>query len=622
MSEGSSQVIGRHSSCAADDSDVSVPGIIATQAAANPYAVAVAMDGRALTYQDLDQRANQIAHHLRTLGAGPEVVVGCCMERSPEMIVGLLGILKSGAAYLPLDPTYPPERLAFMVEDSESPVLLAHQPTRGRLPLQKTQVVSVDEDAEILGRHSSRTPDWKITGGDTAYVIYTSGSTGRPKGVQIAHRSLSNLCSWHREAFEITARDRGTQVASPSFDAAVWEIWPYLTAGASVHIPEDTVRKTPLLLRDWLAEQRITVSFLPTQLAEAVMTLEWPAESGLRLLLTGGDALHRRPRAGLPFTLVNNYGPTEGTVVTTSGVVAPGEVRGLPSIGRPIKGVSVRVLDEHLRPVAPGEPGELCIGGAGLARGYLKRPELTAEKFVVDGQGERLYRSGDMVRERIDGELEFLGRVDDQVKIMGFRIELDEIVVALNSHPDVAAGTVTVREDVENVKRLVAYVVAVPGARVESAELVAHLARQLPDYMVPAAVVELAALPLTPNGKLDREALPAPEEVRRRTESLTLPRSPMETAVGAMVCELLGLDQVGVDENFFVLGGHSLLGAQLITRIRDRFGVELSLRQLFENPTVESIAQSVERSLIDEVSALSDEEAARRLAALAGGHAR
>ncbi|PZR90155.1 MAG: non-ribosomal peptide synthetase, partial [Candidatus Nephthysia bennettiae] len=484
MSEGVRNVTDHYSGYAVGDSDFTVPALVTIQAAVTPHSAAAVMDEWTVTYQDLDERANQIARHLRTLGVGPDRVVACCMERSPDLIVGVLGILKAGAAYLPLDPGYPPERLAFMLQDSESPVLLAHLPTRGRLPSEQTHVVFIDEDAEVLSRYSNRTPEWAITGEDTAYVIYTSGSTGRPKGVKIGHQSLSNLCSWHRDTFEITARDRATQVASPSFDAAVWEIWPYLTAGASVHIPQDVVRKTPLMLRDWLVEQEITVSFLPTQLAEAVMALDWPAQTELRLLLTGGDVLHRRPPSGLPFTLFNNYGPTEGTVVTTSGVVAPGEGRGLPSIGRPIRNVRVRVLDEEMRPVSPGEPGELFIAGAGLARGYLKRPQLTAEKFVVDGLGERLYRSGDLVRERADGDLDFLGRVDDQVKIMGFRIELDEIVTTLNSHPTVAASAVIAREDAEDLKRLVAYAVAVPGERGDSDALLAHLSRQLPEDMV------------------------------------------------------------------------------------------------------------------------------------------
>jgi amino acid adenylation domain-containing protein len=600
------------------DPGPSVPGLVTAQAAAGPEAVALVMNERALSYRELDQRANQIAHHLRSMGAGREILVGCCLERSPELAVGLLGILKAGAAYLPLDPTYPAERLAFMLGDAEAPVLLTQHQMACRFPLEHTQVVCLDTDSEILARQSNRDPGLTIRSEDLAYVIYTSGSTGRPKGVQISHGSLQNLCSWHRQAFEITARDRATQVASPSFDATGWEIWPYLTAGASVHVPEEAVRKAPVALREWLVERGITVSFLPTPLAEAVMALEWPAEGRLRLLLTGGDVLHRRPPAGLPFRLVNNYGPTEGTVVTTSGVVASDDGEGLPTIGRPIANVRVQFLDEGLGPVPMGEPGELCVAGAGLARGYLKRPELTAEKFVVDAQGERLYRTGDLVRERADGELEFLGRLDEQVKIRGFRIELHEIVAVLDKHPEVAASAVVVREDQEGIRRLVAYVVTAPGKRLESAVLSAHLARHLPEYMVPAVFVWLQELPVTANGKVDKQALPAPEESRAGAGVGTPPRSPLEQVLGEIVCELLGLEQVGVEENFFVLGGHSLLGAQLIARIRERVGVELSLRQLFDNPTLESMALAVEERLIEEISSLSEGEAERRLAALVG----
>jgi amino acid adenylation domain-containing protein len=608
----------RDSSDNGQGSGTLVHELVAERAAESPDDLAVADDtGTQLTYAELEREANRLANQLRALGVGREVAVGLCLPRSVGLVVAVLGILKSGGAYLPLDPSYPQERLRFMLEDSEAPVLVTDSQHAAALESQSWQLLKIDT-GDLRSPSDETDPAEACSPEDLAYIIYTSGSTGQPKGVEISHRSLLNLVFWHRHAFQVTAADRATQVASPSFDGSVWEIWPYLTAGASLHVPADAVRTAPVALRDWLVEREITVSFLPTPLAEEAITLEWPAHSRLRLLLTGGDVLHRRPPVGLPFTLVNNYGPTEGTVVTTSGVVAPGEGPGLPSIGRPIANVRVQVLDEHLRPVPAGESGELCVAGAGLSRGYLRRPELTAERFVTDVRGERLYRSGDLVRERADGELEFLGRLDEQVKIRGFRIELNEIVAVLDTHPAVTASAVVTREDTEGGKRLVAYWVATRGERPECEELRAHLARQLPDYMVPAVFVELLELPLTANGKLDKEALPAPDETRDQRGSGTSPRTPLETALGEIVCDLLGLGQVGVEENFFVLGGHSLLGAQLIARIRDRFGVELSLRSLFDHPTVESMAAAVEERLIAEIESLSEDEAERRLAALAG----
>jgi amino acid adenylation domain-containing protein len=591
--------------------------LVGQRAAVAPDALAVAGDdGDPLTYRELDQRANQLANHLRALGVRPEVPVGVCLPRSVGLIVAALGILKAGGAYLPLDPSYPADRRRFMLEDSGARVLVSD--SRAPLASGAWRLVEMDRDAALAAAPVEAVPEQPGSPDDLAYVIYTSGSTGRPKGVEVTHRSLLNLVFWHRRVFQVTALDRATQVASPSFDGAVWETWPYLTAGASLHVPGESTRSSPAALRDWLLERAITVSFLPTPLAEAVMMLEWPAEAQLRLLLTGGDVLHRRPPAGLPFTLVNNYGPTEGTVVTTSGVVRPDDGLSLPSIGLPIENVRVHVLDEGLQPVPAGEPGELCVAGAGLARGYLKRPQLTAEKFLTDASGERFYRTGDLVRRRADGQLEFLGRLDEQVKIRGFRIELHEIVAVLDAHPAVEASAVIAREDGPGSKRLVAYVVPASGQPLQAPVLQDHLARLLPDYMVPAVYVELGELPLTANDKVDREALPDPEAGRDEELSGTGPRTPLESALSDIVCDLLGLGQVGVEENFFVLGGHSLLGAQLIARVRDRFGVELSLRTLFDHPTVESMAAAIEDRLIAEIGSLSEEEAERRLTAIQG----
>ncbi|MBJ7596570.1 amino acid adenylation domain-containing protein [Candidatus Nephthysia bennettiae] len=597
-------------------------GLVAACAAAGPDAPAVADWKGVLSYGELDARAGRLASRLQDLGVRRGDRVGLCLPRSRGFTVGALGILKTGAAYVPLDPGYPADRLSYMLADSAATVVVTAVDLAPRLlpgPWTLLDIEAASHPAATVPTSAAAGP--VETGpDDVAYVIYTSGSTGRPKGVEVTHGSLLNLVFWHRRAFAVSDSDQAMQVASPSFDAVVWETWPYLTAGATVHVPDETTRATPEALRDWMAERGITIGFVPTPVTEALLGLEWPPGTSLRTLLTGGDVLHRRPPAGLPFTLVNNYGPTEGTVVTTSGTVEPGEHGSLPSIGRPITNVRVHVLDSSLAPVALGEPGELCVAGEGLARGYLNQPGLTEEKFVPDPFGEpgdRLYRTGDLVRWSPQGEIEFLGRLDEQVKIRGFRIELHEITAVLDRHPGVRGSAVITREEEGGEKRLVAYVVASPGERPAVDGLRDHLARHLPDYMLPAAFVWLDELPLTANGKVDRAALPEPVREADGANPALQPRTPLEAALAGMLCDLLGLEEVGVDENFFVLGGHSLLGAQLIVRIRDRFGVELSLRNLFDNPTVEAIAQTVERMLVEQLETMSEEEAEKRLALLA-----
>src|SRR3989441_2313958 len=356
-----------------------VPQLVAAQAAATPDAVALVIGDQVLSYRELNQRANQLAHYLQTLGVRPNVLVGLCVERSLDMVVGLLGILKAGGAYVRLDPSYPPDRLAFMMEDAQASVLVTQQNLVSRLPAQQAQVICLDTDATVLAGQSTTAPISAITADDLVYIIYTSGSTGRPKGVQITHGSLLNLVYWHQRAFAVTAADRATQLTSPAFDATGWELWPYLTIGASVYLPDEDIRVQPALLCDWLVSQGITITFLPTVLAESAMALEWPPTTSLRLLLTGADKLHHYPPPTLPFAVVNNYGPAEATVVTTFGRVPPTlHADEPPSIGRPIANAQVYILDEDLRQVPIGEPGELHIGGVGLAPGYFKPPQLTA----------------------------------------------------------------------------------------------------------------------------------------------------------------------------------------------------------------------------------------------------
>jgi amino acid adenylation domain-containing protein len=597
--------------------NIYVPQLVELQASVTPEAVAVVANGQEMSYGELNQRANQLAHTLRARGVGSDDLVGLCVERTCDMVVGLLGILKAGGAYVPLDFSYPSDRLHFIIEDAHALVLVTQQALVDRLSTQSTQVICLDTHAALLAQQSTLDPCPSIAGDDLAYVIYTSGSTGQPKGVEITQQSLLNLVRWHQRAFEITPTDRATQLTSPAFDATGWELWPYLTIGASVYLLDEECRAVPALCRDWLLGHGITITFLPTPLAEEVMTLEWPLKTSLRYLLTGADTLQHYPPPALPFALINNYGPTETTVVATFGRVFPTELADQPpAIGRPIDNVQVYILDEHLRQVPFGEPGELCIGGVGLAKGYHNRPNLTSAKFIThqfsDEPAARLYRTGDLACYLPDGQIAFLGRIDHQIKIRGYRIEPNEIVSLLNGHPSVQTSLVIAREDIPGDKRLVAYLVLFPSAHVTTRSLREILERRLPDYMMPATYVELETLPLTPNGKIDRAALPPPDATNiLRDEVLATPCTPTQERLTSIVAPLLSLEQVGLDENFFMLGGHSLLGTQLISCIANTFGVSLSLYTLFEAPTVRELSVEIERHIIARLKTMSDDEALR-----------
>ncbi len=592
-----------------------VPQLVAAQAAAVPGALAVMQGKLSLTYRELDQRANRLAHFLQSLGVGPDVVVGLYLDRSLAMIAGALAILKAGGAYLPLDPSHPKERLIVMLKDAKTSILVTGHGMVDALPEHPEHVVALDSEGRLPFTQSSEAPIARARRENLAYVIYTSGSTGQPKGVEISHGALLNLVCWHQRAFRITPDDRASQLSALGFDAAVWELWPYLTAGASVHLSDGVAMNDPEAVRDWLIFQKISICFLATPLAERVMTLEWPKKARLRVLLTGADTLHHYPPRKLPFQLVNNYGPTECTVLATSGTVLPNEhPHRLPSIGSPINNVQVQILNEGMRQAPIGEPGEIYIGGAGLARGYRNQPDLTAERFVPDPfssePGARLFRTGDLGRYLPDGQIAFLGRVDEQVKIRGFRVEPAEIVKVLDEHPGVQASTVVAHEVEPGDKRLVAYFVPAAKAQPTHTELRNFIATRLPEYMVPATFVKLEALPLNPSGKVDRAALPAPNaENTLRDSSFVAPRTPIEERLAAMLALLLDLDRVGVEDNFFLLGGHSLLGTQLIARVRDAFGVELSLRTLFDAPTVSKLSAQIEALLLAKLEAMTEEEA-------------
>ena len=594
--------------------------MLAARAAENPGALAVSAADARLTYGELERHANQFAAALRAHGVRPKDHVVVCLERSATSVVAILAILKAGGVWVPLDPSQPADRLEFVVRDCGAELVVTSQAMACRFNTAEASVVvpapfhaggdaCPDESAPVADGDSA-TP--------LAYVIYTSGSTGAPKGVLIEHSGLSNLIAWHQDFFAITASDRASHVASPAFDAAVWEVWPYLTRGASVHIPPEETRSDPIALRDWIVAEQITVSFLPTALAEMVMTLDWPRETALRYLLTGGDTLRHRPPSGLPFIVVNNYGPTEGTVVTTSGVVSPGQgTEQSPTIGRPISNVRAYVVDDHLDEVPVGTVGELLIGGAGVARGYLGQPGLTAEKFIPDHfsgvPGERLYRTGDFVRQRPMGTLEFHGRRDEQVQVRGNRVELNEVAAILNRHPGVRSAVATIQEQELGGPRLIGFVVG--GESPPAPEVLrGFVAQHLPPYMVPDRVVYLDEMPLTVNGKIDRAGLPVACAIERtETPESMSPRNTLEQELETIVAELLGLGGVGIEENFFMLGGHSLLGAQLIARIDDRFGVEMSLRSLFDHPTVAEMAIEVEQLLVTELEAMSEADAVQLL---------
>jgi amino acid adenylation domain-containing protein len=576
---------------------------VAAHASVHPSAPAIVAGTDTITYAELDARSSQLARHLKSLGVGPDRLVGLCIPRSPAMVIAALAVLKAGGAYVPLDPSLPAARLNFMLRDSGVEIVVTQDPV-GPLPGGPWRHIDLSKDAVEIAAHASDTFQCPVTDGNLAYVIYTSGSTGQPKGVEITHQGLANLVSWHCRAFQVTGRDRASHQAAIGFDASVWEIWPYLTAGASVHIPDDAVRNDPAALRDWLVAHRISITFVPTPMAERMMRLEWPRDTALRVLLTGADTLHQRPSSKLPFILVNNYGPTEYTVVATSGVVAPAEdSKQAPSIGKPIDHTRAYILDEGMQPVPAGTMGELYVSGAGLARGYHNLPELTRERFLRDPYsslpGARMYRTGDLARFLDTGEIEFLGRVDEQIKIRGFRVEPREIVRVLDEHGEVEASAVVAAESHAQDKKLVAYVVISPQSALTASSLREHLRKQLPDYMIPAAFVRTDSLPLTANGKLDRGLLPRPEAGNMlREDDFVSPQSIVEQRLAPIVASLLHVERIGANDNFFFLGGHSLLGTQLLTKISEVFGVDLTLLQLFDHPTLAEMSREIEKLIL------------------------
>ncbi|QKG84716.1 amino acid adenylation domain-containing protein [Kroppenstedtia pulmonis] len=563
----------------------SVPSLVEKRAEEAPDAIALVDGQRRITYRELNEGANRLARQLLKRGVKREDRVAVCADRSPEAIMGLLATWKAGAAFVPMDPSYPQERLVYMMTDADVRVLLADTSSGELLASHVPDWIRLDTESVTQGEGDNL---HRITDSDQlAYVLYTSGSTGQPKGVMVEHQSLMNLVEWHCEAYSLTEADHSTHLAGSAFDASVWEIWPVLASGACLHLVDEETRLSPERLRDWLVDNKITVSFLPTPLAEQIMTLDWPEYTSLRVMLTGGDRLRHRPPAGLPFVLMNHYGPTENTVVSTVARIHPGT--GVPPIGKPIANTRVYVLDAYGHPVPVGVPGELYLGGIGLARGYWNRPELTESTFVADPFGEpggKLYRTGDLVRWLPDGNLEFIRRVDQQMNIRGFRIEPGEIEGTLLEHPDVQEALVLLREDRPGEKRLVGYVTGSATAQ----ELREHAKNRLPAYMVPAPIVVLEAFPLTPNGKVDRQALPIPDE-KMWEEGHVEPRTEKERVLADIWETVLGSSPVGVHDNFFERGGDSILSIQIVARA-NQAGLRLTPRQLFEHQTIAELAQA------------------------------
>jgi amino acid adenylation domain-containing protein len=584
------------------DSDHCLHVLFEAQVKRTPESVALVFGNERLSYAELEARANQLARHLRNSGVGAEVRVGILMDRSVEMVVGLLGVLKAGGAYVPLDPQYPQERLTWMLEDAAVAVLLTAQKYAEWLGPTAAHIVCMESEEATIGEQSKEPLEVAVAADNLAYVIYTSGSTGRPKGVAISHRSASMLIHWALECF--SAADLAGVLASTSicFDLSVFELFVPLSGGGKVVLAESA-----LLLATLPAAREVTlINTVPSAFAELLRGGDVP-ETVRTVNLAGEVLSHRLAREVYRqehiAALYNLYGPTEDTTYSTYTLV-PFRCDESPTIGRPVANTEAYVLDRHLRVVPIGVAGELWLGGAGLARGYLNRPDLTAERFMPHPFGHeaggRLYKTGDLARYRSDGEMEYIGRTDQQVKIRGFRIELGEIEAALERHPSVREAVVIAREDNIGEKRLVAYLAATEESAAGSvSELRGYLKKQLPEYMVPALFVMLSELPQTPNGKVDRNALPAPSGARPDLErEYVAPRNELEQQVAAIWQELLRVEQVGIHDNFFDLGGHSLLTTQVILRVRDRLHVEVPLRDFFETPTVNGLALAIRASQV------------------------
>ncbi|BAY66482.1 amino acid adenylation domain-containing protein [Calothrix brevissima NIES-22] len=571
-----------------------------------PDAVALVFEDQQLTYQQLNIQANQLAHYLRTQGVGADTLVGICVERSIDMLIGILGILKAGGAYVPLDPNYPPERISFTLSDSQIPILLTQQQILPKLPDNHTQIICIDRDWEIIATYHHHNPEIRTTPANLAYIIYTSGSTGKPKGVLINHANVVRLFSASQHWFNFNHQDVWTLFHSFAFDFSVWEIWGALINGGRLVIVPYWVSRSPTDFYQLLSQQKVTVlNQTPSafqQLIQAQELIDIPENLALRWVIFGGEALElqslkpwfERHGDKMP-QLVNMYGITETTVHVTYRPITNADLSSNAGsvIGCPIPDLQVYVLDQNRQLLPIGVPGEMYVAGAGLARGYLHRPELTSQVFVADpfspDPDARLYKTGDLARYLSNGELEYLGRIDNQVKVRGFRIELGEIEAAISQHPHIQANVVIARVENNGDKRLVAYLVLHPQQVLTVNQIRQFLDSKLPQYMMPAAFVFLDSLPLTSNGKIDRRALPAPELQRKTQNSYVAPRTANEQMLATIWAEVLRVEQVGIDDNFFELGGDSILSLQIIARA-NQAGLQLTPKQLFEHPAIAQLA--------------------------------
>lgn len=593
LPEEKEKVISKWNETAKSEKLVSLQDMFEKQAVLTPERIALMCDDIQVNYRKLNEEANRLARLLIEKGIGPEQFVALALPRSPEMVASMLGVLKTGAAYLPLDPEFPADRISYMLEDAKPSCIITTEEIAASLPDNLAVPELVLDQAvtqEIIKRYSPENPDVSVSLDHPAYIIYTSGSTGRPKGVVVTQKSLSNFLLSMKEAFSLGEEDRVLAVTTVAFDISALELYLPLISGARIVIARKETIREPHALAQMIENFDINIMQATPTLWHALVTSEPEKLRGLRVLV-GGEALPSgllQALQDLHCSVTNLYGPTETTIWSAAAFLEEG-LKGVPPIGKPIWNTQVYVLDNGLQPVPPGVVGELYIAGTGLARGYFHRPDLTAERFVADPYGPpgtRMYRTGDQARWRADGSLDYIGRADHQIKIRGFRIELGEIDAVLANHPHIEQAAVVVREDQPGDKRLVAYVVA--DAAIDTAELRRYMGASLPDYMVPAAFVEMDELPLTPNGKLDRKALPAPDF--STSVSDRAPRTPQEEILCDLFAEVLGLARVGIDDSFFELGGHSLLAARLMSRIREVMGAELGIAKLFDEPTVAGLA--------------------------------
>jgi amino acid adenylation domain-containing protein len=580
--------------------DTCIHQLIAAQVERTPKAIAVICEDRQLTYRELDDRANQLAHQLQTLGVCPEVLVGISLDRTTEMLVAILGVLKAGGAYVPIDPTYPQERIAFMLADAQVSVLLTQSHLLAQLPQTPARVVFLDRDPTPAS--TGKPPD-RATPANLAYVIYTSGSTGNPKGVQVPHQGVVNFLTAMQQQPGITAGDVLLSVTTLSFDIAVLELLLPLTVGATTILVTRDVAMDGAALLDEIERHNCLIMQATPATWRIMLAAGWQSSRRLQKILSGGEALSPHLAKQLverAHEVWNMYGPTETTIWSTCDRI-DGDINAKPTIGKPIANTQIQILDAHQQPVPIGIPGEMYISGRGVVRGYLNRPELTAERFIhdpfADIDNQRSYRTGDLARFLANGKIEYLQRIDNQVKFRGFRIELGEIEATIALDPQVREVIAIVREDIADDQKLVAYLVLAPGAEPEQLipQLRQFLKGKLPEYMVPAILMAIEQMPLTPNGKVDRRALPIPDAARRDLEtSYIAPTTPIEQQMTKIWGEILKLDKIGIHDNFFELGGYSLLGTQAIARLRQLFGVDLALRALFELPTIAELANRIE----------------------------